>query len=409
MRTLYSFAIHIYSFLIRIYSLKNKKAKLWIDGRKELFDKIVEFKKDDKREVVWVHCASLGEFEQGRVLIEKIKNQKPHYAIVLTFFSPSGYEVRKNYTWADLIIYLPQDTPRNVQRFIYYLSPKKAFFVKYEYWYNYIDCLSKNKIPLYIVSAIFRPNQIFFKFYGKWFAQQLAKIEHFFVQDESSAKLLESINLKNYTITGDTRFDRVAQICSAPKRIPQFENLDKNKTIIIGSSWQKDEEVFAKLLDEYSNLKLIVVPHEIDHERIASVESIFEKQKSIKLSKTDESSNLSEFNVIIVDSIGLLSSIYQYGFFAHIGGGFGKGIHNILEAACYGMPIIFGPNYEKFEEAKSLIKLGGAYCVKNHVDLKNIFEKKLNNEIEIRQASEISKKFVENNIGASDKIFDSIF
>jgi 3-deoxy-D-manno-octulosonic-acid transferase len=201
----------------------------------------------------------------------------------------------------------------------------------------------------------------------------------------------------------------VAQICSAPKRIPQFENLDKNKTIIIGSSWQKDEEVFAKLLDEYSNLKLIVVPHEIDHERIASVESIFEKQKSIKLSKTDESSNLSEFNVIIVDSIGLLSSIYQYGFFAHIGGGFGKGIHNVLEAACYGMPIIFGPNYEKFEEAKSLIKLGGAFCVKNHVDLKNIFEKKLNNEIEIRQASEISKKFVENNIGASDKIFDSIF
>lgn len=409
MRVFYTIGIYFYTFFIKIASISNPKAKKWIDGRTGLFDSLQDFRcsyPDDK--IIWFHCASLGEFEQGRALIEKIRDKQNDYKIVLSFFSPSGYEHRKNYEKVDFVCYLPSDTPYNAQKFIDILKPEKVFFIKYEYWFNYINILWKNNIPLYIVSAIFRPNQIFFKKFGFWFGSELKKVSCFFAQNSDTVELLKSIGIQSAILSGDTRFDRVIDIVNNPLSFSALEQLDKNKTLIIGSSWEADETLISKALNDIPGLTLIVAPHEVTQNRINEIKNIFHSKKPILLSQINEA-NIKAYELIIVDSIGKLSSIYQYGFLAYIGGGFGKGIHNILEAACWGMPIIIGPNYKKFHEAITLMKLGAAFSIKNSDDFVDIVKMLLTNEQQLLSCSKLSKDFVNNQKGVVDKIYSQVF
>ncbi|MDD2345955.1 MAG: glycosyltransferase N-terminal domain-containing protein [Bacteroidales bacterium] len=409
MRFLYNIIILFYAFAIKIASFSNQKAKSWIEGRLTVFEDLLNFRNMYPHDVVlWFHCASLGEFEQGRALIEKIKKEKPHYKIVLSFFSPSGYEIRKNYEFADFVCYLPIDTPKNAKKFVNILNPQKVFFIKYEYWYNYIDELWKHKIPLYVVSAIFREKQIFFKFYGFWFRKQLEKIQCFFTQNQESNDLLQSVGIKTGILSGDARFDRVVEVCQNPLLFPELKILNRNKTIIIGSSWVADELMIANALDDLTNLTLIIAPHEVNKNRILELKKIFHAKKPILLSQLSET-NAKAYELIIVDSIGKLSSIYQYGFAAYIGGGFGKGIHNILEAACWGMPIIFGPNYHKFYEAKTLVQKGSAFSVKNSEEFLNTLKSLLLNNELLKKASITSRQFVYEQKGVVDAIYEAVF
>ncbi len=408
MRLLYSLAIFTYSLIIKIFSIFNSKAKLWINGRKNVFEKLKFFKKSNSNPIIWVHCASLGEFEQGRPFIEKIKKEKPEYRILLTFFSPSGFEIRKKYLVADYVSYLPQDSIKNSKKFIDIISPKMVFFVKYEYWYNYINQLNRKEIPFYIISAIFRKKQIFFKWYGSWFRKQLFKISFFYTQNDESLQLLKTIGITNAIKTGDTRFDRVAEICSKPFNIEQFAGFEKSKTIVIGSSWPDDEQLIQKSMSKFLQINLIIAPHDVDEERILFIENIFKDRKCIRFSKLIKSET-QNFDVVIIDSIGLLSSLYQYGFLAYIGGGFNKGIHNILEASCYGIPIVFGPNYLKFQEAVSLINEGGAFSVNNEEDLSSLISRLISNPEDTARRSLISKSFTQQNIGATEKIYSHVF
>lgn len=409
MRFLYNISILLYAFAIKLASFSNQKAKSWIEGRLGVFEALLDFRNNCPQDaVLWFHCASLGEFEQGRALTEKIKEEKPQYKIVLSFFSPSGYEVRKNYEFADFVCYLPIDSPKNAKKFVNILKPEKVFFIKYEYWYNYIDELWKQKIPLFIVSAIFRQKQIFFKPYGLWFRKQLEKIQCFFTQNQESIDLLESVGIKTAILSGDTRFDRVVEVAKNPLRFPELESLDRKKTFIIGSSWEADEVMIANALDSLTNLTLIIAPHEVNKTRILELKKIFHAKKTILLSQLSNT-NAKTYELIIVDSIGKLSSIYQYGFAAYIGGGFGKGIHNILEAACWGMPIVFGPNYQKFYEAKNLVQKGSAFSVKNADEFSDVLESLfLNNEL-LLNASAISRQFVHEQKGVVDAIYNVVF
>lgn len=410
----------------------NKKAKLWIEGRKvgvggSMFDVRIEAhnsqqflsSKAEHRsgtlpvpKTAWFHCASLGEFEQGRPVIEKFKATFPEYKILLTFFSPSGYEVRKNYTGADYICYLPSDTPSNAREFIEYFNPTIAFFVKYEFWYNYLRILHEKQIPVISFSAIFRPNQIFFKWYGGFQRDILKYFIHIFVQNKSSLELLQSIGIQNVSIGGDTRFDRVKQIAEARKPLPVIETFkDKKPLLIIGSCWQQDFEVIAPFLNKFEkDLKVIIAPHEIHEEEIESWKKEL-KGKSIKLSEIKDlhkEPRLSS-NILFIDNIGMLSSLYQYADFAWIGGAYGKGLHNILEAATFGLPIFFGnKKYKKFQEAVDLEKLNGAKSVKNITDFEMEFRKLYDNLVLRNQKSEIIKKYVEENTGGTDKIIEFI-
>lgn len=410
----------------------NKKAKLWIEGRKvgvggSMFDVRIEAhnsqqflsSKAEHRsgtllapKTAWFHCASLGEFEQGRPVIEKFKATLPEYKILLTFFSPSGYEVRKNYTGADYICYLPSDTPSNAREFIEYFNPTIAFFVKYEFWYNYLRILHEKQIPVISFSAIFRPNQIFFKWYGGFQRDILKYFIHIFVQNKSSLELLQSIGIQNVSIGGDTRFDRVKQIAEARKPLPVIETFkDKKPLLIIGSCWQQDFEVIAPFLNKFEkDLKVIIAPHEIHEEEIESWKKEL-KGKSIKLSEIKDlhkEPRLSS-NILFIDNIGMLSSLYQYADFAWIGGAYGKGLHNILEAATFGLPIFFGnKKYKKFQEAVDLEKLNGAKSVKNIKDFEMEFRKLYDNLVLRNQKSEIIKKYVEENTGGTDKIIEFI-
>lgn len=409
MRLLYNISIYFYAFAIKFASLSNQKAKSWAEGRLGIFEALLDFKNRHNRDaILWFHSASLGEFEQGRALIEKIKKEKPHYKIALSFFSPSGYEVRKNYEYADFICYLPLDTPENAKRFVSILKPEKAFFIKYEYWYNFIDELWKQKVPLFIVSAIFREKQIFFKPYGFWFRKQLEKIHCFYTQNQESIDLLKSVGIKSAILSGDTRFDRVIEVAQNPLKFPELESLDRNKTFIIGSSWEVDELMIANSLENLTKLTLIIAPHEVNKNRIFEVKKIFHSKKPILLSQLSET-NAKAYELIIVDSIGKLSSIYQYGFAAYIGGGFGKGIHNILEAACWGMPIIFGPNYRKFYEAKTLVQKGSAFSVKNSEEFSDALETLLSDNKLLMKASAVSREFVHEQKGVVDAIYDAVF
>jgi 3-deoxy-D-manno-octulosonic-acid transferase len=400
---LYNLGIRVYHLAILVASLFNKKARLWIHGRKRIFEQI-STKIDPASSVIWFHCSSLGEFEQGRPVMEKIHDIFPGRKILLTFFSPSGYEIRKNYSGADYIFYLPLDTRRNALKFLSLVKPETVFFIKYEYWFHFLSHLQKMNVKIYLISGIFRPGQVFFKWYGKWFREILRSFHHLFVQDNESAGLLKSIGFENVTICRDTRFDRVYSIAQKAIEFPLIRSFTNGKmTLIAGSTWPPDETIIVRFINENKlPVKYIIAPHEIHEHGITQLqESIL--RKTVRYTSLDES-EIKEADVLIIDTIGILSSVYQYGSMAYIGGGFGKGIHNILEAATFGLPIIFGPNFQKFHEANDLIKLNGAFSIKNLGDFNRIINTFIANHQAFKTAGENSREYVRSNLGATDII-----
>jgi 3-deoxy-D-manno-octulosonic-acid transferase len=402
---LYNLSIYLYSFAVALVSPFHKKARMTREGQKKAYS-ILREKIDKDFKYIWFHAASLGEFEQGRPMIEKIKSDYPGYKVLLTFFSPSGYEVRKNYNGADIICYLPFDTPGRVRKFMNLVNPAIAIFIKYEFWYNYLSTLKKRNIPTYIISAIFRKDQIFFKWYGGFYRKVLGCFNHLYVQDEASKALLEEYGVDNVTVAGDTRFDRVLDIQSQARILDVVESFagkdNKGKILVAGSSWPQDEEIFVDYFNEHPEMKLIIAPHEIHEEHIKSIIALL-KRPYIRMSEATKE-NVSDKDCLIIDCFGLLSSIYRYGDIAYIGGGFGVGIHNTLEAAVYGIPVIFGPNYTKFKEARDLISVGGAFSVENKSSFKNKIEKLLNNDDLLNKSGHEAGHYVKNNAGGTERI-----
>ncbi len=408
MRIIYDIVLYIFSSGIGIAAFfGNRKAQLWINGRKNWEEKIKRSLLHAGKKRIWFHCASLGEFEQGRPLIDKLKLNDPSLVIILSFFSPSGYEIRKDYPNADLVCYLPVDTRKNAEIFLDLVSPSYIVFIKYEFWLHYFEAINRRNIPLFLVSVLFRPSQIFFKWYGIFFRKILNNINHFFVQDVNSAKLLEKLGFFNSTVAGDTRFDRVYAITLAPKEISILEKFKKqNKLLIAGSTWSEDEEVYLPSLKvlESHNFKFVIAPHEVNEKRldqiIKNVTKYFNSSEIIFYSSENVPENA---KVLIIDNIGILSSVYRYGSIAWIGGGFGKGIHNILEAAAFKLPVVFGPEYKKFKEAVELIELKGAFSVNNINEAKQIFTSLASNEYYNNLNSNASA-YVTSKLGATDKI-----
>lgn len=406
MRLLYSISIYLYGITIRFASLFNNKAKLWIAGRKNIFKELKSKIQSSTSPVIWFHCASLGEFEQGRPVIEQLKKDHSDIKIVLTFFSPSGYEIRKNYTGADHVFYLPLDSPLNAKKFISIVKPTAAFFVKYEFWFNYLNELRNNAIPTYLISGIFRKDHYFFKNYTSWFRKQLNAFNHFYLQDEQSQYLLHTIGFKNTTVAGDTRFDRVYEVSKNVKAIPLIEQFKQQQPLFIaGSTWEGDEEILASFDFFAAGFKLIIAPHEISEARIQQILSKF-KKNTTRFSQLTED-KIRTTDVLVIDNIGMLSSIYQYGTVAFIGGGFGKGIHNILEAAAFGLPVLFGPNYHKFEEAKELVHLRGAFVVLNTGELQKIIQLLTQSPAGLL-AEATAKRYIQHHIGATGTILGDI-
>lgn len=408
---MYSLAIHLYSFIIELISPFHKKARLMRFGQWKT-NAILREKIDRKASYIWFHAASLGEFEQGRPMMEKIKAEHPEYKILLTFFSPSGYEVRKNYNGADVICYLPFDTPYRVKKFIHLANPVMAVFIKYEFWGNYLKELHNKGIPVYIISAIFRPDQLFFQWYGKSYRKMLHHFTHLFVQDERSRKLLEEFGITNVSVTGDTRFDRVLDIHKQAREIAIVEKFVSScdgrqpVTLVAGSSWPQDEEILTPYFHAHPEMKLIIAPHEIHREHLLSIESML-KRPSVRLSEAHEN-DLSTKDCLIIDSFGLLSSIYRYGQIAYIGGGFGAGIHNTLEAAVYGIPVLFGPKYHKFKEAKDLIAVGGGFTVDGAASFGAKMDELLTDPEALTAAGRAAGEFVSNNAGATGMILKKL-
>ena len=394
MHLIYNISIWLYVVTIRIASLYNLKAKKWVKGRENIFSELEAVVKNQKN-IVWFHCASLGEFEQGKPIIETYKLNHPAHQILLTFFSASGFEIKKNTALANWVFYLPADTTSNAKKFINLVNPIKVVFIKYEFWFNYMSQLKKQNIPFYSVSTIFREGQVFFKY--QWFAKQLKNVTHFFVQDEKSAELLNSIGFSNFTISGDTRFDSVVANTKNPTKIALVELFSKNKkTIICGSTWAKDDIILIQYIKNHPENNYVIAPHELDNI------SNLQKQSNGLLYSNANEKNIFTTNVLIIDSIGLLATIYQYGNLAYIGGGFGSGIHNILEAASFGLAVIFGPNYQKFNEAISLINKKGAISISNYeelssaIDIYNTFDQS------------IALNYIKENSGATNKILGLI-
>lgn len=398
---LYSLGIRLYYVIICFLSIFHTKARLFVNGRKDLFNKIAK-KVNPKEKHIWFHFASLGEFEQGRPVLEELKKKFPNKKIVVTFFSPSGYEIRKNYALAD-VFYLPLDTAKNAKRFIESINPEMAIFTKYEFWYFYFTELGRREIPLYLISGIFREGQTFFKWYGGFYRNILKCVTYFFVQNEESVNLLKSIGIENCTLSGDTRFDRVFENAQSPKVLPEIERFIGNAPVLIcGSTWPEDEKLLSALPEKYPNWKFIIAPHEIDSNHIANIE----KQFPIGNLRFSDFSTIENTHpqILIIDNIGMLSSLYQYGKLAYIGGGFGAGIHNTLEAVAFGLPVIFGPKYEKFQEAKDLIAIGSAQSISSVEDLEQAFNKFKDNQ----PALERAKKYVEDKRGSTDQIIEMI-
>jgi len=410
---MYSLAIHFYAFIIALISPFHKKARIMRLGQWRT-NSILREKIDRNAKYIWFHASSLGEFEQGRPMMEKIKAEHPEYKILLTFFSPSGYEVRKNYNGADVICYLPFDTPYRVKKFLNLANPAIAVFIKYEFWGNYLHELKRRGIPVYIISAIFRRDQLFFQWFGYSYRKMLYCFTHLFVQDDRSKELLNEFGIRNVTVTGDTRFDRVLDVRNQARELPNVERFvceggeEKHLTLIAGSSWPQDEEILIPYFNEHPEMKLIIAPHEIHREHLMYIESLL-KRPSVRLSDVKQDPSLLEGkDCLIIDSFGLLSSIYRYGTIAYIGGGFGAGIHNTLEAAVYGIPVIFGPRYQKFKEARDLIKVGGGFSVSD----KQVFCDKMDELLTYHEVLEASgnsaRHFVSDNAGATDKILQTI-
>jgi len=409
---LYTLFIYCYTTAIRVASLFNPKAALWVKGRKNIFLRMeAALKQADpygSRKRVWFHCASLGEFEQGRPVIEAYRKKYPDHLIFLTFFSPSGYEVRKNYTGADLVFYLPADTPANVSMFLGLVKPESVFIVKYEYWFNYLKQLAKAGIPVYIISAIFRGEQHFFKAYGGWFRNRLHTITRFFVQDQDSGKLLASIGISNFTLSGDTRFDRVAAIAGEKKVVPLLDDFCRGfKVLITGSSWPEDEKIlFSLIREKRPGIKFVIAPHETSPARIAAIMAEV-PAKAVRYSEAN-SANISSSDVLVIDSIGMLSALYRYADVAFIGGGFGAGIHNILEAAAFGVPVIFGPNFEKFKEARELLKQGGAFGITDAEGFRKAAILLLSDQDFHQKSAGVCRRYMTENLGATDTIMRHI-
>ena len=407
---LYNLSIYVYSLIINLLVPFNSKAKFWVDGRRNIFERLKTTigERNLSQKIAWFHCASLGEFEQGRPVIEAFREKYSTYKILVTFFSPSGYEVRKNYAGADFIFYLPADTPENARKFIEIIKPSIAFFVKYEFWRNYLTELKKHQILVISFSAIFRPNQLFFKPYGKFYREVLKQFDHILVQNQESYNLLQSIDIQEITLAGDTRFDRVKQIVDAKKDIAIAKDFKANRQVfMVGSAWQTDMEVlipFMNALKNNSNIAFVIAPHEIHREEIVAWQKQIEL-KSICFSEVKPDTKLTVYQVLIIDNIGMLSSLYQYADFAFIGGSFGKGLHNILEAATFGMPIFFGNKaFHKFQEANDLVKLKGAFAVASTEDMALIFNDLQEDKDKKNQATLVCKNYVLDNIGATEKV-----
>jgi len=405
----YDLLILFAGFVLKITALFNKKIKLFIDGRKQTFTKLqAEIAKTD--EVIWMHCASLGEFEQGRPIIEKLKIKFPTKKVVLTFFSPSGYEVRKNYEFADVVCYLPLDSAQNAKRFLDIVHPQLAIFVKYEFWPNMLKELNIRNIETLLISGIFRKNQLFFKGYGSWMRKSLATFSHFFVQDENSKQLLNSINFNNVTVSGDTRFDRVFEITQQNNNLPFIEEFIDNKyTLVAGSTWKEDEMMLVDYINNKAseNEKFIIAPHNINSKDIAELKNSISKNVILFSEKDDK--NLSDFQVFIIDTVGILTKIYSYAAIAYVGGGFTKtGVHNVLEPATFGIPILIGPNYHKFNEAIDLVKNMACFVVDNSKELSLHLDKFFQSDELRLKTGESAKKQVVDKTGATSKILEFI-
>ena len=417
---IYNIVIYFVLWGIAIASLFNEKVRKMWRGEREAF-KILKQKVDPNAKYIWFHAASLGEFEQGRPLMERIRKEYPQYKILLTFYSPSGYEVRKNYEGADIICYMPVDTRLNAIRFLRLVRPVMAFFIKYEFWSNFLHILKHRNIPTYSVSSIFREDQVFFKWYGRSYAGVLKCFTRFFVQNEESKRLLEGIGIKDVDVVGDTRFDRVLQIKEAAKQLPVCEAFRTGvassqsadvphtdfKVFVAGSSWPPDENIFIPFFNEHKDWRLLIAPHVIAEEHLKLILSLIKGKKVVRYTQTTPE-EAAEADVLIIDCFGLLSSMYNYGDVAYIGGGFGVGIHNTLEAAVWNMPVIFGPNNKKFQEAQGLLKSGGGFEINTYEDFSGLMNSLMNDEAFLKQAGDKAGAFVAHLAGATDKVLASV-
>lgn len=420
---IYNLIIYIYLYGVAVYSLFNKKVrKMWC-GERAAFGVLKE-KVDSEAKYVWFHAASLGEFEQGRPLMEQLRREHPEYKILLTFFSPSGYEVRKNYQGADIICYLPLDTPINAIRFLRLVRPVMAFFIKYEFWYNYLHILKHRHVPVYSVSSIFRPNQVFFRWYGRQYGRVLNCFTHFFVQNEQSSELLAKIGISDVTVVGDTRFDRVLQIKEEAMQLPVVEafledkeerkdekEYQKPKVFVAGSSWLPDEEIFIRYFNEHPEWKLIIAPHVIDEDHLKQIEGLLQGRKVVRYTDVKDSKDLKalkNFDALIIDCFGLLSSIYRYGVVAYVGGGFGVGIHNTVEAAVWGVPVFFGPNNTKFREAQALKACGGGIEITCYDDFAHMMDGFVSAPDTMYHSGKVAGNYVKQQSGATAKVLNTI-
>lgn len=408
MRLLYSFGIRLYGSLIHVVSLFNSKAKKWVNGRKGWKQKLQEFSKNDHQKRIWFHTASLGEFEQARPLIEKIKEQDRGIQILLTFYSPSGFEIQKDYGYADLILYMPLDTSANAKIFLDLAQVNYIVFVKYEFWFNFFHEIKSRQLPFIMVSALFRDDQVFFKWFGGWFIKRLSSVSWFFLQDEHSSILLTRLGYLNHTISGDTRFDRVCEIAERPIEFPYIAKWKSNhKVLVSGSSWEKEDECLFKLMNEeqLEDWLFIIAPHEINEKKLFELEKQIKKVKTLRLSSVKGQIN-NDVKVLIVDSIGKLMHLYQFGDIALIGGGFHDGIHNTLEPAVFGMPVLFGPMFKKFVEAVELKRTGGGESFESYEKFREILLSWMTNDKELNKRKKAAKNYVSQNIGASTLIIN---
>lgn len=409
---IYNLIVVFADFILKITALFNPKIKLFVDGRKSVY-KVLSNKIKAYDKTIWFHAASLGEYEQGLPVMERMKSRFPNHLIVLTFFSPSGYEVRKNNTIADVTVYLPLDTKSNVEKFMEIVRPDMAFFIKYEYWPNYLNALKNRETPTYLISGIFREDQLFFKWYGGFYRNALNAFEHFFVQNSKSKDLLLQLGKSNVTVSGDTRFDRVASILNRDNSLEFIEEFKNNSlTIVVGSSWPKDESMLVSYINTAENVKFIIAPHNIKTEQIQALKNSISK-KTILFSEVDFTSsnpiNLANFDVFIIDTIGILTKIYSYADIAYVGGGFGNpGVHNILEPATFGVPIVIGPNYSHFPEATALVNMEGCICISTQEELNEAFDNLIQNQDIRFEKGHICSTFVEMNKNATEIIMNHI-
>jgi len=408
MNPIYNFGIRAYALGARLLATRKEKVRKMLDGQRQTFDRLAAML-DPSCRYIWIHASSLGEFEQGRPLIEMIRRELPDRHILLSFFSPSGYEVRKDYDLVDAVVYLPLDLPKNAARFIDLVHPEMAIFVKYEFWGNYLSELKHRNIPTYIISSIFREKQIFFRSWGGMFRKMLRCFTHLYVQDEASRRLLAGIGVENVTVAGDTRFDRVTDILDNVKSVPQAEAISSTAatTIVAGSTWPADEQFLLPYFNTHENLRLIIAPHEVNEERICQIEQNVSRP-CVRLSKSTPE-QAADADCLIVDCFGMLSSIYHFGDVAYIGGGFGAGIHNINEAAVHSVPVIFGPKHQKFKEAADLISLGGAFTFNDAREFADTLDSLTADSASLRAAGDAAGQYIRDNLGATRRIFNDIF